>query len=135
MAEQASNKVVLGKRPETFKPIPVAFELPDGAQASITATYRYRTRTEFGDLIDALFTEAGETPPVEGGIEVGLLRKVMEKTRDKNADYLLKILAAWDLESPVGIDVLRQLADELPAASLALMEAYRAACVEGRLGN
>ena len=59
----------------------------------------------------------------------------MSKTVDKNADYLADILDSWDLDEKLSRDNLVQLCDEVPAAAAALMEAYRIATVEGRLGN
>lgn len=125
--------VKLGQRPKTFKPVIVTFPMPEGGEGSIEITYHYRTRREFGELIDSLREAAGEA---EGaGQEEFSMHALMEKTRDKNAEYLQKCIAGWNLDVAPDIESLRQLCDELPAAASAIMDKYRAAAMEGRLGN
>lgn len=126
------STVTLGKRPGTFKPFTVKFQLPDGSEGAILITFKYRTRTEFGELIDGIFKDAGRQRP-EG--EPLSMRELMEGTRDKNGDYLAAVIEAWNLDAPLTVESLRQLSDELPAAAAAIMEAYRTAALEGRLGN
>lgn len=124
-------KVKLGSTPETFKK-DVSFPMLDGSTGSIECEFIYRTRTQFGTFIDGLFADAGEAPPADGAFS---MEKLMSKTRDKNADYLAKVLKGWNLDEELTPAALKQLSDELPAAVAAIMEAYRAAVVEGRLGN
>ncbi|MCK6453987.1 MAG: phage tail assembly chaperone [Alphaproteobacteria bacterium] len=126
------STVTLGKRPSTFKPFTVKFQMPDGSEGSILVTYKYRTRTEFGDLIDGIFKDAGRQRP-DG--EPFSMRELMEGTRNKNGDYLAAVIEAWNLDEPLTVESLRQLCDELPAAAAVIMEAYRTAALEGRLGN
>lgn len=123
-------KLKLGTRPKTFKRT-VTFPMLDGTEGSIECTFRYRTRTEFGEFIDAIFADAKERRADEQFSVEGL----MAKTRDKNADYLLQVLDGWNLDEELSRDTLQQLADECPGAVNAVMEAYRAAVVDGRLGN
>lgn len=127
-----ANKVKLGQRPKAFKPMAVSFPMPDGSEGTVTCEFRYRTRTEFGAFIDRLFEEAGEDRPAD---EKFSMERLMEKTRSKNAEYLLDALDSWDLEEPINLETLTQLSDELPAAVTSMMERYRSAAVEGRLGN
>lgn len=96
------------------------------------ATFKYRTRTEFGAFLNQVFGDAGEdaTPSEKPNFEA-----LFEKTKDKNADHLLVALDAWDIDQELNRESLQMLADELPAASIALMAAYNTACTEGRLGN
>lgn len=123
--------IKLGQRPKTFKPCPVRFQMPDGESGEIMITFKYRTRTEFGALIDGMFKEAGSARP-DGEFS---MRELMETTRDKNGEYLSQCIDAWNLGEPLTAESLRQLADELPAAASAIMDAYRSAALEGRLGN
>ena len=52
------------------------------------------------------------------------------------ADSLLDVLIGWDLpDQPLTPGTAMQLIDELPAAGLAILSAYREAITEGRLGN
>lgn len=125
------NKVILGKRPETFKRV-VTFKTLDDAELQINCEFKYRTKTEFGAFIDGILSDAGLKR--EGGEEFSM-STLMEKTVDKNAYYLLEVLKGWDLEVDLVEDAARQLCDELPAAATAIMEAYSLACREGRLGN
>lgn len=124
-------KIQLGKRPESF-PAVVTFPMLDGSTAAISVKYKYRTRREFGEFIDRMFNDAGEAPPADGKFSLGSL---MSKTVDKNAQYLSEVLVGWDLDEPLTLQSLAELADELPAAAAAVMEKYRTAITEGRLGN
>ena len=53
----------------------------------------------------------------------------------QNAAYLLDVLDGWNLDETLTRDTAAQLCDELPGAATEIMEAYRLAIVEGRLGN
>lgn len=124
-------KIKLGAKPEAFKPIPVKFTMPDGSEGLITATFRYRTRAEFGALMNELGTATTPTRP-DGSLDfAALYRSITEK----NAKHLLDSLSSWDLDEPLTMDNVLALANEVPAACAALSTAYSAACQEGRLGN
>ena len=133
------TKIVLGKRPESFKR-KVTFPMLEGGDGTINCEFRYRTRTEFGKFIDSMVAdaEAADQGDAKKAVDAGAVKlaDIMNKTVSKNADYLMDVLMSWDIE---GFDLTRetaaQLADELPAAAVAIMEAYQAACVEGRWGN
>lgn len=124
-------KIKLGARPKSFKKT-VTFPLLDGTDGAIVCEFKYRTKKEFGSFIDRIFKDAGDDSPVA---DAATLASVMSKTVDKNADYLADILESWDLDEKLSRENLVQLCDEVPAAAAAVMEAYRIATVEGRLGN
>lgn len=126
-----ATKIKLGNRPKNF-PRTISFPMLDGSQGSIEVSYKYRTRTEFGAFLDVLFKDAGISPAEGDAI---LMEKVMAKTRDSNAAYILQVIDGWNLDEPFTLEAVRQLCDELPAASAAIMEGYRLAINEGRLGN
>jgi hypothetical protein len=105
--------------------------MPDGETGVIQATYKYRTRVEFGKLMNEVFGGV-EDKATEGKVD---FEKIFESMGDKNADYLLECLDAWDLTEPLTKQTLLQLSSEIPAASVALMTSYREACVDGKLGN
>lgn len=126
-------KITLGKRPASFKPFDVKFQMPDGTEGIIKATFKYRTRAEFGAMLNGMFTEAGEEKPADGKLDFEAL---YTKMGDRNADHLLAALDAWSLDDqPLSRATLLQLSNELPAAAVALMKSYAEACTEGRLGN
>ena len=125
-------KITLGKRPQ-FIEATISATLPDGTVGSIKARYKYRTRTEFGQMIDQRMAEARTEAPAEpADFSVANMQR---QARDANAAYLLDILDGWDLDEELNVANLERLADELPGAVMAIMEDYRAACCEGRLGN
>jgi hypothetical protein len=125
-------KIVLGKRPAEFKRT-VSFPMLDGSTGSIEIRYRYRTRKEFGLFIDELMAAAGETKTPDD--EKFSMADLMEKTAGNNATYVLQVANGWNLDEELTHDTVQQLSDELPAAVNAIMETYRLAVTEGRLGN
>lgn len=129
-------KVTLGKRPKQI-PKTITVQLPDGEVGTIGMVYRYRTRAEFGKLIDDMAAAAGVPPPGEDTPEAFTfsMSRVMAQGTEKNTDYILAIADGWDLDAPFDADHVRQLCDQLPSAAIGVMEGYREAVVEGRLGN
>lgn len=125
-------KVKLGATPKSFKKT-VKFPMLDGSTGAIDVTYRYRTRKEFGLFIDALMEAAGEAKRPDD--EKFSMADLMEKTAGSNADYVLQVVDGWNLDEDLTHGNVQQLADELPAAVNAIMEAYRIAVTEGRVAN
>jgi len=125
-------KITLGKRPQ-FIEATITATLPDGTVGSIKARYKYRTRTEFGQMIDQRMAEARTEAPAESAdFSVANMQR---QARDANAAYLLDILDGWDLDNDLDIDTATQLCDEAPGMAQALIDGYRMAVTEGRLGN
>ena len=106
--------------------------MPDGTEGVIKVTFNYRTRTQFGQFLNQVFADAGESvnPDEKPNFET-----IFTKTKDKNADHLELALSSWDLDEELTRVNLQALADELPSAAVAIMTAYNVACTEGRLGN
>jgi hypothetical protein len=128
-------KIVLGKRPESFKK-KITVALPEGGMGEITISYIYRTRTEFGAFVDEVFKDAGVKPAGKSDEEVRIsLAEALAKTIEMNAEYIMKIANGWDLEAEFSADSVKQLCDELPGVAMALIDTYRQAISEGRLGN
>lgn len=145
MATSNKARVTLGKRPETFSAL-VSALLPEGGEGTIEVTYRYRTRTELGALIDKRQADAeaadarsaaaaeaakkrGEVAPPQTAAD---LQKMM---RDVMATHILEIATGWNLPEPFDLQHVTQLCDELPGMARAIVDRYRDAIVEGRLGN
>ena len=144
-------KIRLGSRPQHITRT-ITATMPDGTAGTIEARYRYRTRVEFGELIDARMaearaqkqsddaafeasvraaTEAGQPAPVR----VFSVTDQQRQSRDANAAYLLDILDGWNLDEPLTLETAQQLCDEAPGMAQAIIDGYREAVVEGRLGN
>lgn len=126
-----ASKIKLGARPETFKHV-VKFPMLDGSEGMIEVEYVYRTRKQFGEFIDEVFAAAKEERPA--GDDISWAR-LMEKTSGANAEFIMKAVKGWNLDEPFTRENVQQLADELPAAVTAIMDAYRDAITQGRLGN
>lgn len=126
-----ATKIVLGKRPESFKKV-VTFDLLDGTKGAINCEFKYRTRTEFAAFLDKMFADAGEEAPADDAEKITF---AVGRVLEKNGEYLADVLKGWDLDIPLTHASARQLADELPAAAAAVMDTYRVAITEGRLGN
>lgn len=141
-------KIKLGARPKSFKRV-VSFPMLDGTTGTIECHFKYRTRKEFGQFIDSITDAAraaGKQADAERHAEAAelaegqepkpfSLAEHLEKTVGASADYVLQILDDWNLDYPLDKETVEQLSDELPGATAAITEAYRAAINEGRLGN
>jgi len=138
-------KIKLGGRPKNFKHKLQVEYLDDNGKfvkGEIEMIYKYRTRTEFGVFLDELFGEARVMPQGQTDEDVIVsLAEALAKTRDTNADYILKIAEGWDLIDPEKNPVefsranIAQLCDELPGVAMSIINVYRSAITEGRLGN
>ena len=127
-------KITLGARPENFRKV-VKFPMLDGTEGSIEVTYRYRTRKEFGAFIDSLMDAAKVSAPADGDEPAFSMAALMERTAGSNADYILQVAEGWNLDVEFTPAAVQQLSDEVPAAAIAIMEAYRIAITEGRVKN
>lgn len=125
-------KIKLGSTPKSFKRT-VTVDMLDGTKGSIECDFKYMTRTQFGAFLDAIFKDAG-VKATDDDTKVAIA-DLMAKTRDTNAEYLLKILDGWNLEDELNKENLQQLCDEFPGAANGLMETFRSAVTEGRAKN
>ena len=128
-------KIKLGNRPKNFKKL-VKCEMLEGEVGTIEMSFVYRTRTEFGAFLDNLMDDAGVKPTGATDDEQKIsIEDALKKTRDTNADYIMKVADGWNLDVEFSRANVAQLCDELPGAASAIMNDYRAAIAEGRLGN
>lgn len=134
MAKTPKAKFKLGDRPESFPKITVSFKTNRGQEAEIEVVYRYRTREEFGAFVGEHFASGGTDFPrnEDGQIDY---EAIARQSTGNDAAYLKGAIQSWDLEDELGLKSLQQLANEQPAAIVALKTAYASACNEGRLGN
>lgn len=133
-------KIILGKRPATFDRT-VTFPMLDGTTGQLDITFHYRTKKEWAKLQDdtaaartAASAKRAEAAKADSGAAL-LLEDLVAIGCEADADYLEKIVADWNLEFPANAESFAQLCDELPAAAAAIVNEYRAAVYEGRLGN
>lgn len=138
-------KIILGKRPQSFKRT-VTFAMPEGEVGTIEVSFKYRTRSEFATFVDEMQAAAKAASEQE----VGRLRDaaatgaavdditqsdITARQNDFNARYVMGAVDGWNLDVPFDQESVAQLVDELPAAVVAIVSDYRAAIVDGRLGN
>jgi hypothetical protein len=128
-------KIKLGNRPKNFKKT-VKVPMLEGGEGSVEVSFIYRTRTEFGAFIDDLMDDAGVKPASQSDDDQKFsLEQALAKTIEANADYIMKVVDGWNLDVDFSRDAVAQLCDELPGAAMAIMNDYRTAITEGRLGN
>jgi len=126
------SKVILGARPKNFAAV-VTVTMLDGTTGTIPVSFKYRTKKEFGEFVDAMMKDAGQEITTTG--EEFSMARLQSLTVEKNADYLLEALDGLGLDQEFGRESLVQLCDELPGAAVAIMDRYREAVTQGRLGN
>lgn len=127
-------KFVFSAPPKTFKHV-VKFKTLDGANAEIGVTFVYRNRKAFGELFDDMLKAAKSKGLQDRAKDDLSMAEVMDATVGDNGQYLLKALDSWELEEELNLTNAERLCNDYPAAANAIMEAYRIACTEGRLGN
>lgn len=134
-------KITLGKRPKNFKKT-ISVQMLDGTTGTVECVFKYRTKKEYGEFIDGI-TEAAraaekakETPKAEEAeVKPFSLAEYLEKSVDAGADYILQILEGWNLDVELSKESVEDLGNEFPGATTAIIETYRTAVLEGRLGN
>ena len=125
-------KIVLGKRPETITAF-VDIPLVSGEKAKLTVQFKYRTRKEYGAFLNDLYHSADTEKPPEG--EKIDFEALFAKGGEKTVKKLIDAIDSWDFGYDLTVETLLQLQDEIPASIAAFGDAYRGACLEGRLGN
>ena len=124
------SKIKLGQAPKTFKS-KVIIPLIDGSDASIEMVFKYRTKTQYGALVDELMTTAEKAVKSKDKTVEGAFKSAIEN----NVEFIFKIAEGWDLEDEFNAENLSLLDDEYQGAITAIGEAYRSALVEGKVKN
>lgn len=138
-------KITLGTRPKNFKQT-IKVALPEGGEGTIEMSYIYRTRTEWGQFIDARLQTARDSDaataaakaaaPVDQVPPAFSMADEQRTIRDVNVAYIMAIADGWDIpDQPFSLEAVTQLCDELPSVALAIINEYRAAIVGARSGN
>ena len=146
MATPTKARVVLGQRPATIRRT-ISADLPTGSTGIIDIDYRFRTRTDYGSLLDARMgaaksadaerAAASAAAVAAGGdplppLTAGELQSLSVKA---TAEHILDIATGWSLPEPFDLQHVQQLCDELPGVAAAIVDEYRLAIIEGRRGN
>lgn len=121
--------ISLGKAPKNFKRI-VTFKMLDGTDGAIECVFKYRTVSAYGAFKEEMTKASGLE-----GIPNITWQQIFEARRDKNAEFLLNVIESWNLDIEFNQANTQQLCDEMPGAVLAIIAAYEAGVLEGRLGN
>lgn len=140
-----AQKIKLGARPKSFART-VTFPMIEGEEGCMEVQYRYRSRRELADLIDELQSAAQAQNEADiqavkvkaeknESIDPVKQKDVLEREVSLKVDYVMQIVDGWNLDEKLNRAAVEQLADEVPAAIGAIIETYRKAINEGRLGN
>ena len=132
-------KIVLGKRPESFKKT-IKFMMVDESgevsEGQMEVQYKYRTLTEFGTFLDEWTLdqkykldaereaiEAAKKKALDAGeawAEPELTNEdVRRKQADANTDYLMQILVGWNLDVGFSRDTVLQFCNEFSGGAIA----------------
>lgn len=142
MATATKARVVLGKRPATIRRT-VSAELPEGGEGMLEVEYRYRTREEYGQLLDARMVQAKnadhdrQASAEKDGQQLAPLTagELQALSVKATAEHILDIATGWVLPEPFDLEHVKQLCNELPGMASAIVDEYRMAIIEGRRGN
>lgn len=140
-----AQKIKLGSRPKSFARV-IKFPMVEGGEGCMEVQFRYRTRSELASLTDEIQTAAKALADaeiekmqqrIESGDPVEALKQTVALDRDLSlqVDYVMQVVDGWNLDEKFERNAVEQLANELPAAIAAIIENYRKAINEGRLGN
>ena len=128
-----ANIIKLGNPPKTFKPVEIKIELADGSEGVIPVTFKYRTQDDYWTYRDGFFKAIGAQKPASGD-DVSI-PVVARESRFRAAQHILGAIDAWGLDIDLNADNLCALFNECQQSTSAIIDAYQAACTQGRLGN
>lgn len=131
-------KFTLGKNPQNFKR-EVLIDNFDGTQDTIEMTFKYRTRSQYAQLVDEMIEGAGafkaKAKKTDDAEKVLTLKSMLAEQDDLTVNFLMQVADGWDLTDEFNAANIKRMKDEVPAAIEAITEAYRVSILEGRLKN
>lgn len=128
-------KVTLGSRPKSFKQT-IKVQLHDAEEGEIVVSFRYRTRKEYGQLIDELVERSRASVNVAAeGDEARVMELALRSRTAMQVEHLMEIMDGWNLDKPFDRAHVEQLNEELPGLAQAIIDRYQQSSIEGRLGN
>lgn len=129
--------IKLGKNPKTYKK-----EIPlintEGATDILVITYKYRSRLEFGTLLDerAAAQKMREASAPEVDIKADpSAHDAISSAMKQAAELVLEIAEGWDVEDPFTLENLMQLECDFPGALADIQDTYQIATLEVRRKN
>jgi hypothetical protein len=123
-------KLQLGKAPTSFKRT-VKIQQLDESFVTIELDFKYRTRTEYAELIDTILKPKDGKKAKDDISFADTIKELGEGT----IDFILQICNGWDLEDEFNRENVAILVDQFPSASTEISDAYRLAILEGRIKN
>lgn len=120
-------KLKLGSAPKNFKRT-IQIPLVDGTTADLEMVFKYKTRTEYGDLMDSL-------AKIESEDEVKTVKDAYKRGNDADAGFILKIAEGWDLDDAFTKANVAKMVEEFPAAAAVIFDEYKNAIVGNRVKN
>jgi len=122
-------KFSLASAPKTFKR-KVTINLLDDTTADIELTFKYKTRSDYAKLLDEVMkADKADDGKVETAVDI------FKRLGAGTADFLMKIVEAWDLDDEFNKANVADLIDKFPAAANEITETYRVAILEGKTKN
>jgi hypothetical protein len=125
-------KLQLGKAPTSFKRT-VTIEQLDGTKDTIELDFKYRTRTQYAELLDSILSP--DTKKNKKADEPKSFAEILKSQGDGTIDFIMQIANGWDLEDAFNRENVAILVDSFPNATAEINESYRVAILEGRLKN
>lgn len=138
--------IKLGGRPKSFKRVVKFKDLDGTTDLSIEVSYLYRTKKQFGEMLDKQIDLAiKEAEALEAKAEAAADSDVPHKREriadgyelatSKQVDYLMQIIDGWNLDMEFSRQAVQDMCDEYPGAPTAISNMYREVIAEGRSGN
>lgn len=125
------RKIVLGTTPKNFKR-QVEVTLPDGETSKIEISFIYRTRTELAKFFSDINAEIDNSV---AGKQIESMADLTAVELDADVETLMQIMDGWNLEVEFNEANVRQFCDELPEASMDIVNNYFLGSRALRTGN
>lgn len=154
------TKIKLGVQPKTVSH-DLSFPMLDGTIGEVKLEYVYRNRKAFAEFIDthiaAIRAEADAAiekakaeakaeadaakSAAKDGADVGVTAprvseaEITAKQIESHVNFIMGAVSGWNLDIPFDRESVEELVTTLPQAAGAIIQSYRTAMTEGRLGN
>ena len=149
-------KIKLGTKPKTITHA-LSFPMLDGTTGEVQVEYVYRDRKAFATFIDAHMAAikadadaaieklkaqidaakaaAGDGDSAEATVTTVSETEIVSKQIESQVNFIMGAVSGWNLDVAFDRESVEELATTLPQAATAIIQSYRTAMTEGRLGN